>query len=70
MNTSCLVWIHPILFWRSPIDVKPLKPKYGKTADQKWWALRDLNPQPKDSSLCVFRRFLDYVTTHGLARCG
>jgi len=35
-----------------------------------WWALRDLNPQPKDSSLRAFRRSLDYVITHGLTRCG
>ena len=35
-----------------------------------WWAHWDSNPEPKDSSAQTFPPGLDYVTAHGLIRCG
>src|SRR5208283_4220083 len=52
----------------TPIDA-PRHPDW-QDSSALWWALRDLNPQPKDSSWRAFRHSLDYVTTHGLTRCG
>lgn len=36
---------------------------HGLSAKNKWWAHWDSNPEPRDSSLRVFRHSLDYVFT-------